>query len=315
MKPTHISRIDLNLFVVLDAIYSEGNITRAAKALHLTQPALSHALARLRELLNDPLFVRQGKLMVPTPLVRGLIGPVRQALQTLDVSVNNSRSFDPASTRRTFTLGFRDVLEATTLPPLISRLQESAPNIDLASVRVDRRDLEAELAAGSLDLAVDVLLPLSGSIRSMRVSRDALVVVVRAGHPEVGERLNLDTYLAQSHVLVSSRRKGPGLEDMELARIGRQRHVGLRCQHYFAACGVVSETDLLLTMPGQYAYVANRDLPNRIFPLPLDMPPLDVYLYWHENADSDPANRWLRELLLTLLRRQNQDLPGAVFGL
>lgn len=297
----HISRVDLNLFVVLETIFREGNLTRAAKALHLTQPAISHALARLRELLGDPLFVRQGTQMVPTPLVRDLIGPVRQALQTLDASVNNSRAFDPAASRRTFTLGFRDVFEASTLPRLIQHLEDAAPQVGIASVRLDRQQLEAELAAGTLDLAVDVLLPLPATVRNMRVTRDWLVVVARECHPAVGERLSLETYLAQSHVLATTRRKGPGLEDVELARIGRQRHIGLRCQHYFAACNVVAETNLLLTMPGRYAYVANRGLPNRILPLPLEMPPLDVHLYWHENADQDPANRWLRELLVMLL--------------
>ena len=121
----HISRIDLNLFVVLDAIYREGNITRASQALKLSQPALSHALGRLRELLKDPLFVRQGSAMVPTPLVRNLIGPVRQALQTLELNVRQSQRFDPAQTRRTFHLGLRDVFEVTILPALVRTIQNA----------------------------------------------------------------------------------------------------------------------------------------------------------------------------------------------
>lgn len=291
----HLSRVDLNLFVVFATIYAEGGLTRAARQLNLSQPALSHALARLREVFGDPLFVRQGSNMAPTPLARSLIGPVRQSLELLDVSVNQSRSFDPASARRTFTVGLRDVLEATVLPPLIGRLADAAPLIDLAAVRTDRRELESELASGALDLAVDVALALPDSVRRQPIGSDRLVVVARRGHP--ASPLTLARYLDASHILVSSRRKGPGVEDMELNRAGHQRHIGLRCQHYFAACRVVSGSDMLLTMPAQYAAIANRNLDNAIHAFPLDMPALDIYLYWHANAEHDAANRWLREQL------------------
>ena len=301
----HISRIDLNLFVVFDAIYSEGNITRAAKGMNLSQPALSHALGRLRELFNDPLFQRMGSQMVPTPLAHSLIGQIRTALQTLDISVNNSRRFDPTLSTRQFTLGFRDVLESTTLPKLLNSLHASAPDIQLASVQAERRELEAELMSGSIDLAVDVLLPFPTSIRRRLIARDSMVVVARKGHPGINKKLTLANYLKQNHVLVSSRRSGPGLEDLELARQGHQRHIGLRCQHYFAASLVVSESDLLLTMPGHYAQVANRHLDNQILPLPIKMPPFDIYLYWHENAENDPANCWLRELLMQCFNEIN----------
>ena len=299
----HISRIDLNLFVVLDTIYAEGNITRAAKALSLTQPAVSHALARLRELLGDPLFIRQGSKMLPTPMTRSLIGPVRQALQTLEVSVKHGNQFDPTTSRRSFNLGLPGVLEARLLPPLMQLLQTQAPMVEINSVRVERRQLESELAAGTLDIAVDVLLQRPGEIRSTSLSRDTLVVVARQDHPALKDGLDLETYLAQNHILVSSRRTGPGVEDVELARIGRQRHIGLRCQHYYAACQVASVSDLLTTMPEHYAHIANINLPNQIWPLPLPTPPLDVYLYWHENAELDPANRWLRGLLGRLFPR------------
>jgi DNA-binding transcriptional LysR family regulator len=296
----HISRIDLNLFVVLDAIYSEGNITRASQKLRLTQPALSHALGRLRELLKDPLFVRQGATMAPTPLTRSLIGPVRQALQTLELSVQENRRFDPRQTRRTFHLGLRDVFEATLLPRLVHALEQQASEITLASVRADRRALEADLASGALDLALDIPLPVSEAIRQRRVAQDRLIVLARPHHPAIPDELTLDLYLRQTHILVSSRRQGPGLEDFELHRAGHRRRIGLRCQHYFAACRVVARTDWLLTMPEQYARIANAQFGNHIHPFPLPTPPLDVQLYWHANADHDPANQWLREQCIDL---------------
>lgn len=293
----HISRIDLNLLVVLDAIYTEGGITRAAEKLHLTQPAISHSLGRLRDLFRDELFVREGRAMVPTPLARNLIEPVRRALRGLEVTLNELEAFDAATTRKRFNVAVRDVFEATVLPALLRRVTRAAPSVDIAAVQVGRRELESELAAGTLDAALDVLLPLSDQIRRRKITLDRMVVVARKGHPAVKRGLTLATYLKQHHVLVSSRRTGPGLEDVELSRHGLSRRIRLRCQHYFAACRVASQTDLLVTMPGHYARVANRQFGNQVLPLPVDMPPLDAYLYWHANVENEPANRWLREQL------------------
>jgi DNA-binding transcriptional LysR family regulator len=301
----HLSRTDLNLFVVLDAIYSQGSITRASQVLNLSQPALSHALARLRTMFDDPLFVRQGAAMVPTPFTRGIITQVRQGLQLFEASLQTDQSFHPAQTQRRFHLGLRDVFEATILPPLVQKISEQAPGITIASVRVDRREIETALSSGDLDMVLEVPIPLSNQIRQQRVSRDRLIVLSRKGHPQMPKKknqvLDLDIYLQQAHVLVSSRRQGVGLEDFELNREGLRRQISLRCQHYFAACRVVSETDLLLTMPEQYANIANAQFMNRIDPFPLATQPIDAHLYWHSSADNDPANSWLREQLLNLM--------------
>ena len=293
----HLSQVDLNLFVVLEAIYREGNITRAAHQLNLTQPAISHALKRLRVLLNDALFVRQGASMVPTPFTRTIIGQVRQALQIFEVNLYENRQFDPVHTRRNFYLGLRDSSEAIVLPSLIRRLQQAAPEISIASVRVNRRDLEAELSNGSIDLAMDIPLTVGEDIRQKWIFRDRLVVVARPRHPAISSRLNLNTYLSQTHIMVSLRRTGPGLEDIELNRLGKRRRIGLRCQHYFEACRLVSQTDMLLTMPERYAHLLNTQFMNRLFPFPAKVPVLNVHLYWHESAENDPANRWLRHEL------------------
>ncbi len=301
----HLNRIDLNLFVVFEAIYTEGGITSASRKLHLTQPAISHALGRLREMFGDPLFEREGRAMVPTPLARGLIEPVRRSLRGLEITLNEVSRFDPATTVRSFTLSVRDVLESTLLPTLMQRVSIQAPQIDIAAVRGDRRQLEAELAMGTLDAAIDVLLPVSSAIHHTRVALDPMVVVARKGHPALRKRLDLETYLQQDHILVSSRRTGPGLEDVELSRLGRQRRIRLRCQHYFSACRVASQTDLMLTMPQGYAQVTNRQFENVILPVPLELPTLDAYLYWHANVESEPANRWLREQLLLSVENPN----------
>jgi DNA-binding transcriptional LysR family regulator len=299
----HISKVDLNLFIVLDAIYAEGSITRASLKMNLTQPAISHALNRLRQLFDDPLFERQGHVMTPTPLARSIIEPVRRALRGFEVTLNGASRFDAASSERSFSLGVRDVLEASVLPPLMAGIANEAPAATLNTLQVSRRELESELAAGTLDAAIDILLPLSNDIRRTQLAGDKTVVLVRRGHPLVKRRsLTLETYLQLEHIQTSSRRRGPGLEDVELSRQGLQRRIRLRCQHYFAACRVVSETDLALTMPERLARIVNQQFNNQLLPFPLEMPALDIYLYWHANVDNDPANLWLREQIAAAMQ-------------
>jgi DNA-binding transcriptional LysR family regulator len=292
----HLSQVDLNLFVVLEAIYREGNLTRAGRQLKLTQPAMSHALKRLRELLKDPLFIREGPNMLPTPFTRNMINDVRQALQILEVNLYENRNFDPAHTRRNFQLGFWELMESTILPSLAKTLAQAAPEISITTLRVKRREIEVELASGALDLALDIPITMSDSIRQKPLFSDRVVVVARAGHPAITRELDLDTYLAQDHILVSSRRYGPSLVDAELNRKGKKRRIVLRCQNYFAACRAVSETDMLLTMPEHYAAMLNSRFSNRLYPFPLkSLQTLDIHMYWHESAENDPPNRWLRE--------------------
>ena len=293
----HINRLDLNLLVVLDAIFTEDGITAAAAKLNLTQPAVSHALGRLRDVLGDPLFERQGRRLIPTPFARGLIEPVRQSLRGIEIALAEAERFDPATTRRRFTLGIRDVLEARILPALMHRISEVAPLVDLAAIHVDRREVEGELAAGRVDAALDIWLSLPEHIRQRRLMADRFVVVARSGHPKVRGHIDLETYLSLQHVLVSARTTGPGLEDIELARLGHSRHVRLRCQHYFAGCRVVSQTDMILTMTEHYARITNRPFANQMLPFPIEGPGLDAYLYWHANVENDPANRWLRGMI------------------
>jgi len=138
-------------------------------------------------------------------------------------------------------------------------------------------------------------------VRRQRLVADALCVVARAGHPQADAALDLDTYLRLDHVLTSSRRSGPAPEDAELSRHGLQRRVRLRCQHYFSACRVVSQTDLVLTMPESYARIASAQWACQLLPFPLPTPTLDAVLYWHAQLDADPANAWLRERLLRAL--------------
>ncbi len=306
----HLGKVDLNLFVVLEAIYREGNITRAGQQLNLTQPAISHALKRLRDLLHDPLFVRQGPLMVPTPSTRNMIEEVRQALQILEVNLSASRNFVPEHTWRNFHLSLWEYAEALILPSLVRRLTHAAPGMSITTSQVKRRDLESELASGSVDLAIDIPLTMSDRIRHQSLLTEPFVVLARHGHPAIADKLDLKTYLRQRHIQVSSRRYGPSLIDVELSRRGLHRQVFLRNHNNFTASIVVSKTDMLLTLPKRQAQLLNRGGMNQVHPFPLHAPRLEAHLYWHESVENDPANRWLREEIEKVLAPEPR-APGA----
>jgi DNA-binding transcriptional LysR family regulator len=252
--------------------------------------------------------------MVPTPFTRNMIDQVRQALQILEVNLSQSRNFIPEHTRRNFHLSLWEYGEALILPSLLLRLEDAAPGMSITTSQVKRRDLESELASGSVDLAIDIPMTMSDRIRHKWLLNEAFVVIARKGHPAIKDKLDLDTYLAQRHIQVSSRRHGPSLIDVELSRRGLGRRVFLRSQHNLTACIVVSKTDMLLTLPERHAQLLNAVLVNQVYPFPLQAPRLEAHLYWHESVENDPASRWLREEIEKVLapesRAQVRRNPG-----
>ena len=301
----NLNKVDLNLFIVFDAIYTEANLTRAGQIVGITQPAVSNALARLRETFNDPLFVRTAQGMVPTPMAQNIIGPVRNALQLLRVSVQESRTFSPAQANKTFRISMTDLTEAVILPHLASRIRRMAPNINIDSFLVKRRETTKELAAGRLDFAIDAPLNTDTQVRHVKLFEDHHVCVMRPGHPLAKkERITLDDYLAQSHIHISSRRNGLGHVDLALGKMGLQRRVVLRSQHYQMAPLVMESTDMVMTVHERFAKRHNL----HAVALPIDdVPPIETHLFWHESTDQDPANRWMREQIIELSQKLVRD--------
>jgi len=303
-----LSRIDLNLLVVFDTVLTEGSITAAGRKLNLSQPAVSHALARLREVFGEPLFERQGRGIAPTPLARSIAGPVRDALGAMERTFSQATGFEPLTAERHFRIGLREALEPSVLPELSQAICAAGPRLSLASARHDRTRLEADLATGEFDVALDVLLPVADRLPHERVLTDRLVVIANKDHPRL-RRLkrkgwNLDAYLELEHVQVSSRRRGPSLEDVALQALGKSRRVRLRCQSHAAACRVAASTDLIATLPETYArHVLERDT-IQVVGMPLDGINLETYMYWPANAERDAANRWLRDRIRSVLHRR-----------
>lgn len=297
-----VNRFDLNLLRIFEAIYSEGGVSGAARKLSLSQPAISHSLARLRDVFGDPLFIRQGNAFVPTAVARTRIDEVVAILRRIDTTLSGGGAFDPATTTRTFRIGLRPPSEAYALPLLMRGLLNVAPSVSLASTYFSRAGMDRALTTGNLDLAIDIERAVSSGTNRLALSSTPPVLVVRRGHPILQGPATLDRYLAFDHVLVSPRATGLGLEDAVLAKLGHERRIKVRCQHAFTAWQLVGESDLICTLPRYYAAAFQDFGTHQLLPIPFEMPTRALCLYWHDTATADAGAAWLREFVAARLR-------------
>lgn len=291
-----LNKVDLNLFVVLDSIYTESSLSGAAKRLYVTQPAVSAALSRLRAVFDDPLFVRTGRRMVPTPTTESIIPQVREALALMRTSVDKTYQFNPATERKTFRLSMNDLSESVVLPKLYQVLEKEAPKMTLQVVQLNRRDALKSLSAGQLDFVMDAPLLTNEQLCHAPLFEGRYVGLVRKGHPLVGQELTLEKYLDLAHVHISSRISGPGYVDYALERINAKRRIVVRTQHYLMVPKLISETDLCATVPSYFANIPG----TAALELPFELGPQGHHLYWHRSRDSDPAIQWVKNVILRL---------------
>ncbi|MBL4667461.1 MAG: LysR family transcriptional regulator [Sneathiella sp.] len=293
-----LRNFDLNLFVVFEVIYDTGNLTQAAQALNKTQPAISNALARLRQSVGDPLFVNSGKRMNPTARADELIGPVRKALQLFQNNLRQDEAFDPKEIRKTIKLSVGDIGETIFLPRLIGLLREKAPNINLQIFQLNRRTIPRKLATNEIDFAVDIPIPVDDSLRQMPLLSDVQVVALSKEHPLARkENLSLKEYLRADHIHVSYRRTGGGVADLGLNHMGMSRNIVVRLQHHQAAFALLKQTNMILSAPSNLAKLHDC----KVFDLPFQAPNLDMNLYWHKSADKTALNIWFRSGLSKLI--------------
>ncbi len=301
MSKIHIERLDLNLLVVLQAVFQEESITRASERLHVTQSAISHSMRRLREALGDPLFVRHGSAVVPTPFTRRVMEPVNAALVSLQSTLAGAREYDPATMPRAFRLGIRGSLEMIALSRIYERLAAASPRSRLHCLPLDRTRLTDDLATGALDCALDIpVRQRDGIIQECLPGIDHLCVLAKANHPAVYEgELSLEKYLAYPHVAVSSRRSGLTIEDAALERLGLKREVVLRVQSHAVAQSLAMQYNLLVTLPVRFVQAAAPEELQNTYALPFEVPAIEYRLYWHRNHQDDPASCWFRDLILS----------------
>jgi DNA-binding transcriptional LysR family regulator len=292
----NISGVNLNLLVAFDALYSEQSVTAAARRTGVTQPAMSNTLAQLRALFDDALFVRHRTGLHPTARAKELAEPIRQGLKLLESALSAPR-FEPATSERRFVIAASDYVELVLLPALLRRLDKVAPRVRLQLKPWSLHEAPAELARGELDLMLGFYDKLPPHHHEQLLFEDEYVCVVRRRHPTVKTRLSLTQYLALSHVLVSSRSDSPGSVDRALAALGKKRSIGARVSHFMTVPVLVSQTDFVAALDRRVAQVFAVPLGLKLFPPPLKLPKGSVGQVWHEQQHSDPAQRWLRQLI------------------
>jgi DNA-binding transcriptional LysR family regulator len=286
-----LRRIDLNLLVILDALLSEQHVTRAAERLHLSQPAVSHALARLRHMLGDPLLVRAGAGLVATPRALELVAPLAEALAQ-EQALLAPNTFDPASAKRTFRLAMSDYGAAIVLPGLIRTLRREAPGIDLQISHVSREGMLDGVLNGDIDLAAGVFPELPNELRCTPLFEEQFACLVdRNGLPASGV-LDLPTYLARPHVLLEMRGSGTPEIERALTTIRERRHVAVSLPHWSVAPQLISGTDLILTVAARGLH--GIDQPRLVvLPPPFHIPSFTFVLAWHSRRGGDQALNWL----------------------
>jgi len=287
-----IQQLDFNLLKVFECLYQERNMSVAAKVLFISPSAVSHAIKRLRNVLNDELFIRQGQLMQPTPACQRMAPQLLESIEKLRQVLQACGDFDLSKTGQTFKLAMPDAFEPLVLPKLQQLFMAEAPNAQLNSSKLVREDMIRQLVTHQVDVAIDVALPIKAPINHLTLSSDHFCVLLQRDNALVNN-LTEESYLHAHHIVVSNRSSGTVIEDFSFLQQGINREVNIRCQSYQTAKAVVKTSDHLLTLPSLIAkQLLDDDL--MIKPLPITLPPIETHLYWHQNTEQDEALVWLR---------------------
>jgi DNA-binding transcriptional LysR family regulator len=292
-----IRGVDLNLLKAFDALISERAVTRAAARIGLSQPAMSHALSRLRSLFADDLFVRTQTGMEPTAHAREIAPLVSAAIEHIEAALNLGVGFDPAKSAGIFTAGMAEYAEVALVGRLAHAFAGQAPRATLRLLPLNGADAAEQLERGMIDVAVAHLRTLPTAIESQTLLRDPFVVVMRKGHPLAAGPLSIEAYAGQSHILVSPRGDTSGAIDRILVDFGLRRRISLLVATYLALPAALAAADLIATVPSRTARQIAATAEIEILPLPIDLS-MTVSMAWHRRAASEPAQAWLRALLI-----------------
>ncbi|MDH4563810.1 LysR family transcriptional regulator [Pseudomonas sp. BN411] len=292
--------LDLNLLVVFNQLLVDRRVSTAADNLGLTQPAVSNALKRLRTTLQDDLFVRTYQGMEPTPYAEQLAEPVSLAIHTLRDALSRQDSFDPLTSERTFTIAMTDIGEIYFTPRLMDALTHLAPRCRISTVRNNAVTLTEALQNGTVDLAVGLLPNLQAGFYKRHLFNHRYVCMCRKGHPATAEPLTLERFCAYGHVRVVAATTGHGEVDTHMARLGIERDIRLDVPHFVAVGHILQRTELLATVPERFAASCVEPFGLVALPHPVQLPEIDINLFWHAKYHRDPATRWLRQLMFEL---------------
>jgi DNA-binding transcriptional LysR family regulator len=300
MTAMHIGALHLNQLRLVDALARNSNLGEAAEEIGLTQSAASHALSRLREELQDPIFVRTSEGMRPTPYGERLASSVREALQSLRAGLDRHPEFEPGSSGRTFNVIMSDVSQMLYLPRLLPRLYAEAPGVTLRVRALPEKAPHLILESGEVDLAVGAFSRLIAGCRQKRLYREQYVCIVRKDHPRFVKGMTAEAFCSVPHAIVDSRGYVHERLDRWLAQQKVPRIAKLHVPYFLSLPLVIARSDLLVVMASRVAQTYAEMLPLKIMPPPVKLPAYEPRLFWHERFHRDPANRWLRGLYIDL---------------
>ena len=298
-----LRRIDLNLLVVLDALLAEQHVSRAALRLNMSQPAVSHALARLRHLFDDPLLIRRDGQLVPSAKALGIAPSLTEALRQVR-EVLEPGGFDPATEKRTFRLAMSDYGSAVILSGLLRMLRDEAPGIDLVISQSSREAMLRQLVDGESDLALGVFPDLPERVEAAPIFVERFACLADRESMGGRDRLDISAYLARPHVLVAMKDEAHSEIDMALQAIGHSRRIAVTLPHWGNAPRLIYGTDLVLTVARKTLAHYERDPALTVFEPPFSIAPFSFVQTWHERRTSDPAHLWLRSAIA------NAAMPG-----
>jgi DNA-binding transcriptional LysR family regulator len=303
MNKPHPGIADLNLLRVFLAIWDLRSLTAAGDRLGLTQPAVSHALRRLRNLFEDPLFLRTPSGMVPTDAAYRLYPPLAQALGIINEAVQQLARFDPATAQRVFRVSMSDMSEFYFLPPLAAMLDREARGIRIEVANVPVESVSAAMRAGEIDLALGYVPGLDAGCASQTLFLDEHVCVVRAGHPLRKARPTREDLAALRYVYASTNATGHRMVEQWLDELNLKREVVLRLPHFVVAPEIVMNTDLAVVFPKSIARRFNRGKAFRVLPLPFSLPPIEIKVHSHTQFASDAGIAWLRGAIFAMFHQ------------
>jgi DNA-binding transcriptional LysR family regulator len=290
--------IDLNLLVVFTQLLQERRVSAVAEKMGLTQPAVSNALTRLRRLLGDELFLRTSRGMEPTPYAYQLAEPIAYALSTIHSTLNHRTTFDPAKSTRKFTIAMSDVGEISFLPILMDKLERIAPGVSVSTVRNTAVNLQDEMEAGHLDLAVGLLPQLKSGFFQRRLFKARYVCMFRKGHAlDKEDAMTLEEFSAADHVVVISPESGHAQVNESIERKGVRRKIRLTVPHFLAVGHIVATTNMVATVPAGYAQESAIPFGLKYVDHPMPLPEIGINLFWHARFHREPGNQWLRGVI------------------
>jgi DNA-binding transcriptional LysR family regulator len=296
-----ITDVDLNLLVVFDALLRNRSVSGAARELKMSQPATSFALNRLRKTFGEPLFVRTSRGIHPTPYAESLASPLESILDRIRADLLQQQTFDPATAQRSVTLNMQDIGELVFLPRILRRLSEVAPGLQLRTVNLPAPLLEPALRSGEVDIALGYFPGLTGAaLFQQRLFSHSFVCIVRADHPTIKGEMTRRQFLDGQHAVVHPAGEVNDSLEAELRAQGLTRKVSVRIEHFLAVPSILSQSDLIFTVP----YAIGEELAKladiKLVKPPFKAKPRIVRQHWHARFQHDGANRWLRSLIAEL---------------